>query len=115
MPAAIEEFPADGRVFGPHDLAGRDRPLIIRNACSDWPLVAAARESDTAFARQLAALDNGTPVDTLLMAPEEQGVIGYNPHMDGFNYRHFRVSITEVLQRLAAYSRHEGDMPGVAL
>lgn len=115
MPAAIEEFPADGRTFGLRDLAGRDRPLVIRDACGDWPLVAAARESDTAFAAQLAALDNGTPVDTLLMAPQEQGVIGYNAQMDGFNYRHFRVSVTEALQRLAAFSRHDGDTPGVAL
>jgi hypothetical protein len=35
--------------------------------------------------------------------------------MDGFNYRHFRVTVTEVLRRLAAYSRREEPTPGVAL
>lgn len=115
MPAAIEEYRAAVHSFAPHELVGRDQPLVIRGACSDWPLVQAARKSDTAFATQLAALDNGTPVDTLLMAPEEQGIIGYNAQMDGFNYRHFRVSVTEALQRLATYSRYEGDMPGIAL
>lgn len=115
MPDSVEEFRVNGPGFSHQELAARDRPLVMRGACSDWPLVRAARESDTAFAVQLSALDNGTPVDTLLMAPEEGGLIGYNAEMDGFNYRHFRVTVTEVLQRLAAYSRQPGAVPGVAL
>ena len=114
MPAAIDEFHASDHAFSHADLVGRDRPLVIRGLCSDWPVVAAARESDTAFANRLAAYDNGADVDTLLMAPEEKGVIGYNADMDGFNYRHFRVSVTDALQRLADYSRREA-APGVAL
>lgn len=114
MPAAIDEFHASDHAFCHADLVGRDRPLVVRGLCGDWPLVAAARESDTAFATRLASYDNGTAVDTLRMAPEEKGVIGYNAEMDGFNYRHFRVSVTEALQRLASYSRHE-EAPGVAL
>jgi len=55
-----------------------------------------------AFATRLSGYDNGTEVDTLLMAPEEHGVIGYNAQMDGFNCRHFRVPVTEALRRLAA-------------
>jgi hypothetical protein len=62
----------------------------------------------------LASYDNGADVDTLLMAPEEKGVIGYNPDMDGFNYRHFRVPVTDALQRLARYSLRV-DAPGVAV
>lgn len=115
MSSAIEEFHVGGHAFAQSDLADRERPLVIRGLCRDWPVVAAARESDTAFATHLAGYDNGTEVDTLLMAPEENGVIGYNARMDGFNYRHFRVSVTEALRRLAAYSRHDGVTPGVAL
>jgi hypothetical protein len=48
------------------------------------------------------------------MAPGEKGIIGYNADMDGFNYRHFRVSVTDALQRLASYSRHD-HAPGLAL
>jgi hypothetical protein len=114
MPAAIDEFLASDHAFGHADIAHRDRPLVIRGLCSEWPVVVAARESDTAFATRLAGYDNGADVDTLLMAPEEKGVIGYNVDMDGFNYRHFRVPVTDALQRLAGYSRHEG-APGVAL
>jgi hypothetical protein len=115
MPRAIDEFHADGHAFAQTDLADRGLPLVIRGLCRDWPAVAAARESDTAFANCLAGYDNGVEVDTLLMAPEEDGIIGYNAQMDGFNYRHFRVPVTEALRRLAAYSRHEGVAPGVAL
>lgn len=114
MPAAIDEFHANDHAFSHADLGGRDRPLVIRGLCGDWPVVLDARESDTAFAKRLAGYDNGSDVDTLLMAPQEKGVIGYNADMDGFNYRHFRVSVTAALQRLASYSRRE-DAPGVAL
>ena len=114
MPAPIDEFDASDHVFSHADLVGRDRPLVIRGLCADWPVVVAARESDTAFAKRLASYDNGTDVDTLLIAPEEKGVIGYNAGMDGFNYRHFRVPVTDALRRLASYSRRE-DAPGVAL
>jgi hypothetical protein len=102
MPSAIDEFHAGDHALDQADLTNRERPLVIRGLCSGWPVVAAARESDTAFATRLAGYDNGTEVDTLLMAPEENGVIGYNAQMDGFNYRHFRVPVTEALRRLAA-------------
>lgn len=114
MPSAIEEIRASDRAFALEDLLGADRPLVLRGLCRDWPIVAAARESDTAFAKALAAYDNGTPVDTLRMAPEADGVIGYNDDFSGFNYDHYRVSVTQVLQRLAAASR-EAAPPGIAL
>jgi hypothetical protein len=115
MPAAIDEISADGHALTQSDLTARGSPLVIRGLCDNWPVVMAARESDTAFAKYLASFDSGVEVDTLLMAPEEGGVIGYNAAMDGFNYRHFRVTVTEVLRRLATYSRREEPTPGVAL
>lgn len=59
----------------------------------------------------MAALDSGAEVDALLMPPGEDSVIGYNANFDGFNYWHYRVSITQGLQRLARYSR-QGSAPG---
>jgi hypothetical protein len=114
MPSAIEECPAAERPRRLEEIVGRDRPLVIRGLCKDWPMVRWAGESDTAFARGLAGLDNGTPVDALRMPPEEDGVIGYNAAFDGFNYEHHRVSITQGLQRLAQYSR-QPDAPGLAM
>nr|WP_244962451.1 cupin-like domain-containing protein [Oleiagrimonas soli] len=95
----------------------RDRmqPLVLRGLVADWPMVQAARRSDTDFARLLAEADAGEDVDVLLMAPEEEGVVGYNASFDGFNYEHHRVPVTQGLKRLAAYSRASGPVPGLAI
>lgn len=97
------------------DAMAAARPLVLRGLCRDWPLVREALRSPSAFAKALSALDAGTPVDVLHMPPEAEGVVGYDATLDGFNYRHFKVSLTEALTRLAAYSRLEGPVPGLAL
>ena len=93
--------PVDPQGFALADAVAAARPLVLRGLCRDWPLVQAARRSHGDFAQALAALDNGSPVDVLHMPPDAEGVVGYNPEIDGFNYRHFKVGVTEALQRLA--------------
>ncbi|MDR7136008.1 hypothetical protein J2X06_003226 [Lysobacter niastensis] len=114
MPAAIEELRLTDPAITLERIVDGARPLVLRGLCRDWPLVQLALQSDTAFAQGLVAHDNGTPIDALLMPPDAHGVVGYNAAMDGFNYKHFRVSVTQVLQRLASYSRQD-DMPGLAM
>ncbi len=114
MPGVIDECQGSVPSIGLAGLVDRGRPLVIRGLCRDWPMVAWARQSDTAFAQGLARLDNGSEVDALLMPPEEGGVIGYNAAFDGFNYARRRVSITQGLQRLATYSR-QANPPGLAM
>jgi hypothetical protein len=113
MTDAIEEFAERDRAFAREDLLGRDRPLVIRGLVRNWPLVR-ERLSDAQFAARLSAFDNGTPVDALVLPPDEDGVIGYNANFDGFNYEHRRVSIGEGLRRLLELARYER-VPGVAL
>jgi hypothetical protein len=110
----IEEWRDASRLPTQQALMQRDRPLVLRGLVRDWPLVHSARQSDTAFAERIAALDNGTPVDTLRLPPEAEGIIGYTPDLAGFNYEHFRVALTLGLQRLASFSRHERP-PGLAI
>lgn len=112
-PAAVEECVAEPALTL-NGIVGRERPLVMRGLCRNWPIVQLALESDTAFAQGVAARDNGTAVDTLLLSPAEQGYIGYNAAGDGFNYAHHRVSITQGLQRLAQYSRQSA-APGLAI
>lgn len=114
MSAAIAEIRIAGQPVVLRELLERADPLVLRGLCRDWPLVKLARQSATAFAQELARHDNGTPVDALLIAPDAHGTIGYDAEMAGFNYEHFRVSVTDVLQRLAAYSR-SGETRGVAM
>lgn len=113
--AAIEECQVnDDQPFDLEALIARGRPLVIRGLVRDWPVVKLACESDTAFAQRLAELDNGADVSTLLIAPEGDGIIGYTPDMSGFNYQHFKVSVTLGLQRLANYSRRD-QTPGLVI
>lgn len=99
------------------ELLDAARPRVLRGLCRDWQVAAAARESDSAFAHLLAAHDNGTAVDTLLLAPEQRGRIGHNADFSGFNYKHFKVTVTEALQKLALYSRQPAHVAvhGVAM
>lgn len=115
MAAPIAEYAGDARGFALADAVAAAAPLVVRGLCRDWPLVQAARRGFGEFAQAIAAFDNGTPVDVLRMPPEAGGVVGYNEALDGFNYQHFKVTATEALQRLAAYSRVEGPVPGLAL
>jgi hypothetical protein len=109
MTTSIEEFQGSASRIAIDDFVGCARPLVIRGLVREWPIVKLARESDTAFARRLSELDNGTPVDTLLIPPGEDGLVGYNADLSGFNYEHHRVSITQGLQRLAQYSREQSN------
>ena len=114
MTTAIDEIVYADSALTLEQIVARARPLVLRGLCADWPLVRLARESDTSFAQELVRHDSGAPVDALLLAADADGTIGYDARMQGFNYEHFHVSVTDVLQRLAAYSR--GDNPrGVAM
>ena len=113
MAGAIEEFADNGRAFAREDLIGRELPLVIRGLARQWPLVR-ERLTDAQFVARLIAFDNGTPVDALVMRPEEDGVIGYNAGFDGFNYEHHRVSIGKGLQRLLDLSGQQR-VPGIAI
>ncbi|HEX7917584.1 cupin-like domain-containing protein [Rudaea sp.] len=115
MPTAIEEFRVTGQRIDLREIMSRAQPLVLRGLCGDWPLVALAEKSDTAFAEELARHDNGTPVDVLLIDAQADGKIGYNATIDGFNYEHFRVSVTDALKRLAGYARQGTSPRGVAL
>lgn len=111
---AIDECAASEFSLALDTLAARERPLVIRGLCRDWPLVRQAQASDSAFARHVAAHDSGAAVDALLLPAEAGGCIGYNAAFDGFNFTHHRVAITQALQRLARYSQ-QVDAPGLAV
>lgn len=48
MPAAIEEHHDTDQPIALAGLVGRERLLLIRGLCRDWPMVAWARQSDWA-------------------------------------------------------------------
>lgn len=114
MPAPIEEFHYVGQSDALDEIVRSGRPWVVRGLAKHWPLVAAASESDQSFADALMAMDNGTPVDALLMPHEADGVIGYRGDVEAFNFNHHRVSVTQALQGLLQYAGRD-DEPGIAL
>ncbi len=110
----MEEFRTDGHADVLGAIVGHERPVVIRGLAKHWPIVSAAAESDLAFASKLAAFDNGTVVDALLMKPEEEGVIGYSADFDAFNFSHDRISVSFGLKQLLHFSQRENP-PGLAM
>lgn len=110
----LGEYRGDPRKFDLAAAVARGKPLVIRGLVRDWPIVKLSLQSDTAFAKRLAQLDNGTDVTTLMLAPEADGIIGYTPDFGDFNYQHFKVPLTQGLQRLASYSQRE-HAPGLVI
>jgi hypothetical protein len=80
------------------------RPAVLRGLVDRWPLVAAARKSPQAVVETLRRLDNGAPVDAVLLPPECAGRIGYDATMSGFNFVRNRLPITAVAEQVLRYS-----------
>jgi hypothetical protein len=80
------------------------RPAVLRNFVAHWGIVAAARRSPQAVVEILRRLDNGTPVDAVLLPPECAGRIGYDATMSGFNFVRNRLPITAVAEQVLRYS-----------
>ena len=103
--SAIAEWHGVTRAVFDAEILPRNEPAILRGAVAAWPAVASARESDVAVARYLARLDNGTPVDALLLKPEEDGRIFYDATMAGFNYLRTLQPVSRVLEQALRYAR----------
>lgn len=99
MAGPIEEFSGDVRGFSRAQIADRQMPLVIRGLVRDWPLVRASM-NDAQFVAQLSAWDTGETVNVLVLPPDQDGIVGYNAAFDGFNYEHYRVSVSKGLQRM---------------
>ncbi|MEO5687696.1 MAG: cupin-like domain-containing protein [Burkholderiaceae bacterium] len=87
------------------EIVPRNAPAILRGVAAAWPAVARARQSPLAIAQYLAEMDNGTPVDALMLAPEEEGRIFYDASMEGFNYLRTKQPLSRVLEQALRYAQ----------
>jgi hypothetical protein len=76
------------------------RPLVVRNAVSEWPLIEAGRQSAQAAADYIERLDTGAPADVMVAPPAENGRFFYRDDMRGFNFRRERTSLTRLARLL---------------
>jgi hypothetical protein len=77
---------------------------VLRGLVAGWPAVARARESPAALVRYLNGLDNGRPVDAIMIPPEGGRRIFYTAEMDGFNFLRNRLALSAVAEQVLRYA-----------
>lgn len=110
--AEIAELDADDRGGIARAIAAAEKPAIIRGIGRDWPAVAAAGEGDEAIAAYLAARDNGGHLTVLVGPPAIGGRYFYDDAMRGVNFRHEKMAMRALLDRLLSL-RGAADPPGL--
>lgn len=76
------------------------QPAVLKGLLNHWPMVQAATTSDMALSQYIAGQDTGWQVDTLLLAPDSDGRIGYKEVLAGFNYEKRQYPLTAILSQL---------------
>jgi hypothetical protein len=90
----------------PDALLESTEPLVVRGLAAHWPMVRAARESNTAACAYLLRHYTGMPVTVLSTPPAERGRFFYNPDFTGFNFLRAKGPLDVVLGDLARAAQH---------
>ncbi|MCA1245534.1 cupin-like domain-containing protein [Massilia sp. MS-15] len=90
------------RDLGPQVLESTE-PVVLRGLVAGWPMVQAARASNSAADAYLRRFYRDATVNAMLGPPEIAGRFFYNEAMDGFNFAPLRVRLDKVLDELARY------------
>ena len=92
-------------------IEGRERPLVLRELVSSWPLVLSATESFALLAKYLLQFDQGISMEAMISHPDENGRFFYNKDFTGFNFKCQRATLQDALKVLAAL-RNRQSAPG---
>jgi hypothetical protein len=111
---AIAEWHNIDRARFEAEVLPRYEPAILRGAVASWPAVRHGRTSPQALAAYLSARDNGSEVDAVMVPPDQDGRIFYDPSMAGFNYLRNRLPLSKVLEQVLRYAGF-GQAPAVAV
>lgn len=92
--------------ISPHELTSvellqqRQTPLVIRGLVADWPLVAAARQSEQAVADYLRRFSLQRPVQAFFAPAEAKGRFFYNDDLTGLNFTQQQTTLEQVLTQI---------------
>jgi len=95
-----DEMSGPGLTSLPDEVTNSGRPMVLRGAVTEWPLVQAARQSDEAAVQYLSRFDSGRPVGTIVAPPSENGRFFYRADSKRMNFERSAESLTGVLQGL---------------
>lgn len=109
--ARVHQLHGVDRARFEQEVADHYHPVVLRGVAAHWPAVVAARDSDEALVRYIAARDSGRPVTVLTAPPEVQGRYFYNEDLRGMNFRSGKLPLAALLDRLLA-ERGNAAAPG---
>jgi hypothetical protein len=95
-----DEMSGSGLTSLPDEVTNSGRPMVLRGAVAEWPLVRAARQSDEAAVQYLSRFDSGRPVGTIVAPPSERGRFFYRADSKRMNFERSAESLSGVLQGL---------------
>ena len=110
----VEEIPAMELDKLSDQIVSDCRPVVIRGAVSDWPLVKAARHSDDAAVHYLEQFYNGRPVRAIVAPPAEKGRFFYRPDSKLMNFEAKVAQLSQVLAVLLQQKDSDAS-PGIAV
>lgn len=84
-------------------LIAENRPVIVKAATLDWPLVRAGRDSADDAIVYLKRFDTGRPLTAYVGPPEIAGRFHYDAAGTGLNFTSTRATLSDFLDRLAAH------------
>jgi hypothetical protein len=82
------------------EIARDARPLVLRGAVADWPLVKRAQESPEALVEYLIDRVSKDVVDTVIAPPEAHGRLLYEEDLSDLNHRRSLEKLPNVLRGL---------------
>lgn len=83
-PVAEIQEPVDAPAF--EAIRKNARPVVMRALVSDWPAVAAARQSDQEIVKYLTARPSARPVGAIAASPTERGRFFYTRDLTRLNF-----------------------------
>lgn len=104
---------ADAETFQ-REVVAPDRPVVLRGAVRDWPALRQAAAGPAALGAWLAALDNGAPVDAIMVPPGQGGRVFYDDALTGFNFLRRALPVSAIVEQVLRYA-HFDKPPSVAV
>jgi hypothetical protein len=115
---AIAEYSRVDRERFEREIVPKGEPAVLRGLVADWPVVAAAKQSDDALAEFLRGAATDEPFEAWFGAPEIGGRFGYNEDFSGFNHQRRLATVDQLLELLLRqkgyeqpYSMYAGGVP----
>jgi len=103
-PAAIRETQFASREQFEDEIAAAGEPVVLRGPTREWPLAAAARESDAALVKYLEGFHNGAPVSLMTGPPAIDGRLFYTGSLRSLNFQTIERKFGHAMQAILGYA-----------